>query len=229
MKLDFVSAVTAFAFMIFSDHCVGSFAFSVSTNLNGKYQCNKLCDSGKKALQPVTTITAFRQPSTTLMAASDELITILTISFGFAGAAIYTYKNPDTSNRIRSSWESLLEKQETGKATSVVESEPIIVSSSTPLSSGSTSTFVQISDMPTTVTSAQAELTSLLKDVSETVEVQSTKLDEIRLKRIDSTTTPSVTVTPVENTQMDEGSKKGKFIFKLFKKIIRPWKPWSSL
>lgn len=170
--------------------------------------------------------------------AASDLIGPTLITIGFAAASIYTYQNPDTSDRIRQAWEEYIESSmsntTTTATTDVVTKNPDVkvtekkeaveVRKTTPAPVASTSVA------PVTKSSPQQELTSLLKEVSESVDEQSTKLDELKSKRqvTKSGLEPAVEPSPSVVQEM-KGGKKRRFVGKVFKKIVMPWKAWNKL
>jgi hypothetical protein len=133
------------------------------------------------------------------VAESSELVLPALITIGFAAVAAYTYQNPETSDQIREGWEGLLEA---GKTDTTAGND---------LSSSSAAELISISP--------QEELAILMKNVSQTVENQTIKLEELRLQPTKATESPSTT----------EQKPKRLLIVRLAKKIIAPWRPWSKL
>lgn len=132
--------------------------------------------------------------------ASEVLPAIITISF--AAISVYTFKNPDTSDNIREAWDELVDTSKTAKTINTISP-----------------TTTTSSELRSTI-SSQEELVRLMKNVSETVDNRSAKLDELRLRSSDNAAVPSSDEVP---------KPKGRFVVRLAKKIIAPWRPWNEI
>jgi hypothetical protein len=141
----------------------------------------------------------------------SDLSDAILISAAFAGIALYTYQNPDTSDKIRDAVGGMGESSSTS-----IETTPVPA----PTSATVVPTPVVVVKVPVKKSKEQQELSTLLKTVSKTVEEQSVKLDKIE-------STKTLTTSSLESTKPKEG--KIKFVLKVVKKVVMPWKAWASL
>ena len=178
-------------------------AFTMQPPVRIQYSHNHFTEFSKKndaCQQRVVSSNNFR-PLHALSESTDLLIPSL-LSLSFAAAAIYTFQHPETSDKIRDQFSSVVVDKPKETETSPVSPVPPAVK-------------VQV---PVTTISTQEELSSILKSVSDTVDKQSVVLDSLRVKQSEvKVETPSV--PPV----------KRKFITRFLVKVIKPWKPWNQI
>jgi hypothetical protein len=173
---------------------------------------------GTNSLKQYHMMSNLRDSSTTKLYSitGSDLSDALLVATAFAGIAVYTYQNPDTSEKIR---EALDGTNESSSTSSPVEGTPIPTSSPTVVET----TPVAVAAKPVVVpavapiskTKEQEQLSTLLQTVSKTVEEQSIKLDELESKKTETTSTPK--------------GGKIKFVLKVVKKVVMPWKVWANL